>query len=184
VPEKTITISDAELLNSQFGFMLQQNGATNYTASVKVLTDEDLSRITQSLDAKNAVYINASEVVAKNIWHKAITKVSGAEATVDVYDENGTRLYGKSQSRSNQDSGELGVLMTYPTGQIIAFKNLKVESLTQNLPPNTQNVAQASGFEILYQYVRISLLLAGAILAVVCLKERRERNDDPEKRKE
>lgn len=184
VPEKTITISDAELLNSQFGFTLQQNGATNYTASVKVLTDEDLSRITQSLDAKRAVYINASEVVAKNIWHKAIAKVSGAEATVDVYDENGTRLYGKSQSRSNQDSGELGVLMTYPTGQIIAFKNLKFESLTQNLPPNTPNVAQASGFEILYQYVRISLLLAGAILAVVCLKERRERNENPEKRRE
>jgi hypothetical protein len=173
VPEKTMTISDAELLNSQFGFMLHQNGASNYTASVKILNAADLSQITHSLDTKRAVYINASEFVAKNYWHKVIAKVSAAEVAVDLHDENGISLHSKSQSKCDEDLDELGVVMTYPAGQIIAFKNLKVNGLPQDPPTNPQNFAQPSGFEILYPYVRISLLLAGAILAVACLKERR-----------
>jgi hypothetical protein len=179
VPEEVITIPGAELLNSQFGFILQQNAPENYTASVKVLNDDELSLIAQSLDESKAVFINASDVATKNTWHKAVAKVSGAEATVEVFDENGVLLDNSSQTKNNQDSSELGVLMTYSTGQIIAFKNLKVEAFAQALPPTTQDIEQGNGFEFLYPYVSPLLLLAGTALAIVCLWQRRENKKHP-----
>jgi hypothetical protein len=161
-------------LNSHFGFILQQNVQDNYTASVKTLNGDDLSQITQSLDERRAVVLNASNVAAKETWYKAIAKVSGNYVAVEVRDENGTRLDSMSQSKSSQDLSQLGILVTYQTGQIIAFKNLNVEAITQNTPLIAQEVAQGNGFEFLYPYVRVSLLSAGTVLAIVCLWQRRK----------
>jgi len=173
VPEQQITIPGTELLSSQFGFILQQNGTNHYTASVKTLSDGDLSEIAQNVE-NGAVFINASDVAARNVWQKAIAKVSGDVVTAEVCDENGSLLGTASQKRTGQDLSKLGVLMTYPTGQIIAFKNLQVEAVTKVGPPTTQNVSQGSGYEFLYPYVRASLLLGGIGLAVVCLWQRRK----------
>jgi hypothetical protein len=180
VPDQVITIPGIELLNSQFGFILLQNEAYNYTASVKVLNDNDLSQIVQN----GTVFINASDIVTKNTWNKAIAKVSGTEAKLEVYDDNGRLLDNMSKTITSQNLGELGVLMTYPTGQIIAFKNVKVEAQSQSLPPLTQSVSQGNGFEFLYPYVRMFLLLAGTVLAVVCLKGRRDNKKNSEAIKE
>jgi hypothetical protein len=155
VPEEVRTIPGAELLNSHFGFILKQNVQDNYTASVKALNGDDLSQITQSRDESTAVFINASDVAAKETWYKAIAKVSGDYVAVEVCDENGTRLDSMSQSKSSQDLIELGVFMTYQTGQIIAFKNLNVEAITHNTPLIAQEEAQGNGFEFLYPYVRV-----------------------------
>jgi len=172
VPEQVITIPGAELLSSQFGFILQQNGASNYTASVKVLNDDELSQISQNIGASNAVIINASSVATKNAWHQAVARVVGDKATVEVYNESGDQLDNRSQSWSGQSSGEFAVLMTYPTGQIIAFKDLKVEAITQAPPATTQKLAEGNGFEFLYPYVSPLLLVAGVVLAIVCLWQR------------
>jgi len=174
VPEEVVTIPGAELLNSHFGFILKQNVQDNYTASVKALNGNDLSQITQSLNESRAVFINASDVAAKETWYKAIAKVSGDTVAVEVCDENGTRLDGMSQSKSSQDLSELGVLMKYQTGQIIAFKNLNVEATTNNTLVITQEVNQGNGFEFLYPWARASSLSAGTVLAIVCLWQRRK----------
>ena len=176
VPEETVTIPGVEQLNGQFGFMLERSGEDNYTARVKLLTNDDVSQITQSLDDSKAMYMNASSVATKNVWHKAIAKVSGDEVAVGVYDENGTRLDDMTKSTTSTGFGELGILMTYPVGQVLAFKNLKVEALSQNPTPITENQAQGNGIEFLFPYIRISLLLAGTAMAIVCLKERKEIN--------
>jgi hypothetical protein len=179
VPERTVTIPGIEQLNGQFGFMLERNGEYNYTATVKLLTNDDVSQITQSLDDSKAMYMNSSSVATKNAWHKAIAKVSGDEVAVEVYDENGTRLDDMAKSTTSTGFSELGILMTYPVGQVLAFKNLKVEALSQNPKPITENQAQGNGIEILFPYIRISLLLAGTAMAIVCLKERKEINRHP-----
>jgi hypothetical protein len=173
VPEQQITIPGAELLNSQFGFILQQNGTTHCTASVKTLSDSDLSEITLNVE-NGALFINASDVAARNVWQKAVAKISGDLVKVEVYDNNGSLQRIASQNRTNPDPVKLGVLMTYPTGQIIAFKNLKVEAVTRVAPPTTQNISQGSGYEFLYPYVRALLLLAGTALAVVVLWQKRK----------
>jgi hypothetical protein len=168
VPEKTVPIPGIELLNSQFGFILERNAEDNYTASVKLLTNDDVSQITQS----NTLFVNASDVATKNAWHKAVTKVSADTVNIDVYDENGTRLDGKTSDTASNGLSELAVVMTYPVGQVLAFKNLKVEAVSRNPTPIVSSEIQGNGFEFLFPYVRMLLLLAGAVLAVVCLRER------------
>jgi hypothetical protein len=175
IPEKTITFPGAELLNSQFGFILKSDGENNYTASVKLLTADDVSQMTQSLDERGALFMNASEVAAKNTWRKAIAKVSGEEVAIEVYDENGTQLDSMTKNTISGQYGELGILMSYPTGQVLAFKNLKVESLGQTPTPIVQNQTQGNAIDFLFPYVRIPLLLAGIVLAILCLRGRKGR---------
>jgi hypothetical protein len=176
VPEKEVTIPGAELLNSHFGFILQQKEENNYTASVKTLNEDDLSQINQEIAEGRAAFINASNVAGRETWCKAIVKVSGDEVAVEVYDENQTQLDKMSWSMSRQDLSELGVLMAYQTGQIIAFKNLNVEFLNRSDPPITQEVDQGNVFEFLYPYLIASLLLAGTILVLVSLWQSRKSN--------
>ena len=175
VPEKERTIPGAELLESHFGFILQQNEKDNYTASVKTLNGDDLYQITLGLDESRAVFINASNIAAKETWYKAVATVSEENMAVEVHDMNGTRLDSISERKSNQDLSRFGVLMTYQTGQIIAFKNLKVEAITHSAPIVAKEVTQENGFKFLYPYARISFLVAGTVFAIVCLRQRRRR---------
>ncbi len=177
VPESTITVPGVEQLNGQFGFILKTDGENNYTASVKVLADSDVSQITQSLDESNSLFMNASEVAAKNTWRKAIAKVSGGDVAVEIYDENGTRLNRMANTVTNSGYSELGILMTYPVGQVLAFKNLKVETLGQSPVPIFQKSAEGAGIDFLFPYVRGSLLLAGTALAILCVVGRKGRKN-------
>jgi hypothetical protein len=176
VPEQTITIPGIEQLRRQFGFILERTAEDNYTASVKLLTDSDVSQITQSVDQSEAMFMNASTVAPRNAWHKAIAKVSGDEVTVEVYNDNGTRLENMASSTAKTGLCELGIFMTYGASQVLAFKNLKVETVDKNPIPISDNLAQQSGIEFLYPYIRMSLLLAGTALAVVYLKGRKKNN--------
>jgi hypothetical protein len=173
VPEKTVTIQGPR---NQFGFILERTAEDNYTASVKLLTDDDVTQITQSLDQSESLFMNASAFAAKNVWHKAIAKISSAEVTIEVYDNNGTRLENVTTSTTNTGLGELGILMTYGPSQVLAFKNLKVETITQNQVPVSDDKIKENGIEIMYPYLRLSFLLAGASLAVVSLKGRKKNN--------
>ncbi len=172
IPERQITIPGAELLNSQFGFTLQQREANNYTATVKTIDDNGASEVAQNI-ANGAVFINASDVTVKNVWQKAVAKVSGEVLLAEVYDQKGTLLKTVSQNRTGENLDNLGVLITYPTGQIIAFKNLKAEATSRVVPQTTQIVSQGNGYEFLYPYVRVSLLLGGLTLAIVSLWQKR-----------
>jgi hypothetical protein len=180
VPEASVPVPGIELLNSQFGFMLQQNEEDNYTAAVKILNATDVSQIVQNVNESRGVFINASEVTVKDSWYKATARVSEDFVLVEVCNDNGTCLDSARQSMSGQSLGKFGVLMTFQTGQIVAFKNLKVEATmhvetsTYNVVPEAQEIVLGNGFEFLYPYVRISLLLAGMVLLVVSFWQKRK----------
>jgi hypothetical protein len=171
VPEATFTIPG---IRNQFGFILERTAEDNFTASVKMLTDNDVSEISQSLNQSEVLFMNASTVVTRNEWHKAIAKVSGDEVTVEVYDDNGARLENMATSSTKTGLGELGILMSYGPSQVLVFKNLKVETISQNQIPVSGDQAKENGIEVLYPYIRLSFLLAGAALAVVFLKGRKK----------
>jgi hypothetical protein len=171
VPEETITIPG---IRNQFGFVLERTAEDNYTASVKLLTDDDVSQMTQSLDQTGATFMNASSLAARNEWHRAIAKVSGDNVSIEVYTDNGTRLENMTSSIATTGFEELGIFMTYGPSQVLAFKNLKVETITQNQMPVNDDKVKENGLEILYSLMRTSFLLAGAALAVVTLKGRKK----------
>jgi hypothetical protein len=174
VPERTVEIPGIELFYDQFGFILKHDGDGNYTGSVKLLTDTDMSQIRQDLDENNALFVNASAVATKNMWYRAVAKVLDGEVSIELYDENGTRLENMTAGITNMSFGEVGIIMTYGVGQVVAFKNLKVEAITRDNAPVGNDKAQEGGIELYYPYVRMSLLIAGTALAIVCLKERRD----------
>ena len=171
IPEETITIPG---IRNQFGFVLERTAEDNYTASVKLLTDNDISQMPQSLDKRGRMFMNASLLTARNEWHKAITKVSRDNASIKLYNANGTQLQNLDSSTATTDFEELGIFMTYGPSQVLAFKNLKVETITQNQVPVSDDKVKENGIEILYSLMRTSFLLAGAALAVVTLKGRKK----------
>ena len=174
IPEERITVPEFEIINSQFGFILEQTEANNYTATVKLLTDTDVSQIPQNVDESRAMFINASTIAQKNSWHKAVARVSNGEAAIEVYNENGTRLKNMTKNAPNRGFGELEILMNYRAGQVVVFKNLKVEVVNQTPKPTLNIPVQEEGIAFLYPYIRIALLLAGSVLAVVYMKGRKE----------
>src|SRR3990170_5895375 len=54
-----------QTINNQLGFILRQNGEDNYSASVRMLEDDDVSQITSQLDMDSAAFVNASQVLTK-----------------------------------------------------------------------------------------------------------------------
>ncbi len=176
VPEEVRTIPGAELLNSYFGFMLQQNEQENYTAIVKVLGDEDISQIDHDASDSSALFINATNFAEKETWYKAVTKVNEENLATEVYDMNGTRLQGLSKNRNSQNLSRVGVLMTYQTGQIIAFKSLNIEKTAPKATSAAKELPQENEQKVVYTYIRSSFLSAGAILAVISFVQRRKRN--------
>jgi hypothetical protein len=171
MPEKSITIPG---IRNQFGFVLERTAEDNYTASVKLLTDNDISQMTRSLDQSGTMFMNASLLTARNEWHKAITKIYGDSVSIELYNDNGTRLQNMASSTATTGFEELGIFMTYGPSQILAFKNLKVETITQNQVPVSDDNVKENGIEILYSLMRTSFLLAGAALAVVTMKGRKK----------
>ncbi len=176
VPEQTITVPGAELLNGEFGFILKSDDNNNYTASVKLFTGDEYSQISQTLNQSNVLFMNASNIVAKNAWYKTTIKVTSAGVAVQVFDANGTLLNNLKSGATTTRYGEFGLLMTYPIGQVFAFKNLKVEALGQTPTQIVQNQPQNSGIDFLIPYVKVSLLVGGSVLAILTLVGRKRRS--------
>jgi hypothetical protein len=174
VPEETITLPG---IRNQFGFVLERTAEDNYTASVKLLAENDVLQMTRSLNQSGSMFMNASLLTARNEWLKAITKVSGENVSIELLNENGTRLQNMAASTATAGFEELGIFMTYGPSQILAFKNLKVETITQNQVPVSADKVRENGIEILYSLMRILFLIAGAALAVVTLKGRRKNSE-------
>ncbi len=131
-------------------------------------------RYRKALDESRVMFMNASTIALKNAWHKAVARVSSSEAAVEIYNDNGKLLENMTKSTPNSGFGELEILMNYRAGQIVVFKNLKVETVSQT-PKATSNVpVQEESIDFLYPYIRIALLLAGSVLAVVYLKGRKK----------
>jgi hypothetical protein len=172
-PEQTITIPSEQTINNQLGFILQHNGGDNYTASVKLLDDDDVSQTTKQLNENNAAFINVSMSTRENTWYKAVARISEDEITSKLYDKNGTLLRNISVKKDAMSISESGILMSYDTNTVIAFKNLKAETLDQPTPPVDDNQPLVNGTELLAPYSGLVILLAIAVATIAYIKERK-----------
>ncbi|MCJ7560520.1 Ig-like domain-containing protein [Candidatus Bathyarchaeota archaeon] len=122
-------------VNNQFGFILRNNGGNNYTASVKVLDDDGISQITKQLGGNNTAFMNATMSTKENTWYKVVARISEGAITAELYAENGTLLKSIAASNDTISVNESGILIAYDASTVIAFKNLKAETLDQPTPP-------------------------------------------------
>jgi hypothetical protein len=180
-PEQTITIPIEQPVN-QFGFILRHNGEDNYTASVRVLDDNDLSQITKQLDGNNASFIDASMITTENTWYKVVARMSGDEITAKLYDENGTLLKNIVARNDAMSINESGIMMIYDANAVVAFKNLKAETIDQPIPtpapPVDDNQVPVNTLELLAPYIGLTILLAVAAVTIVYIKKRKRVTED------
>jgi hypothetical protein len=169
--EETILIT--EQTTNQFGFTLQHNDGNNYTASVELLNDDDISRITEQLDGNNTTFMNASMSATENAWYKVAAKITEDEIITELYDANGTLIKNLVANKSAMSNSEFGILMTYNKDAVIAFKNLKAETLDQPTPPSDNNQTPADKFEPLAPYIGLAVLLAATAATIAYIKERK-----------
>jgi hypothetical protein len=156
-----------------FGFILENNGESNYTASVKVLRGDDEVRLTSQLNGNNTTFMNASTSTSENAWYKVSARILGSETSAELYNATGVLLQNITTACDALGAGESGVLVTYDETAVLVFKNLKAVTLTQpTLPPNGDE-STGDDFEQLSLYVGLTLLLAVAVAAVTYLKERK-----------
>jgi hypothetical protein len=162
----------------QVGFILQQDSTDNYTASVKVLGDQDVSQIsTQINNDKNTAFMNVSRLTQNNIWYRinATMSANGTDAT--IYEENGTLLNNVSPSSGSADTNQVGVVLAYSSGAVIAFRNLKVESLDKPKTPavGTSSLSgqTTSGPPYIEIMVTLSVVFAAATLTIASVRRKR-----------
>jgi hypothetical protein len=178
IPRIITTVSESEqTINNQVGFILRHDGGDNYTASVRVL-DEGASQTTEQLDGDNSAFMNASMDTRENTWYKVIAKINEDKRTTELYDANGTLIKNAETRNDALGSGEFGVLMDYDINTIIAFKNLKAETLSQPAQPVSKNAAPVSELEVPAPYIGLTLLLAIAVAAIAYIKERKRGAND------
>jgi hypothetical protein len=171
--EQTITIPSEETPKNQLGFILRYNGGNDYNASVKVLDDYDLSQITKQPDGNNTALMNASKSTKENTWYKVAARISEDAITAELYAENGTLLEKIATRDDIANASESRILITYETDTIIAFKNLKVATLDQPTQPDGDSQIPVNELKLSAPYIGLAILLAVAIAAITCAKERK-----------
>jgi hypothetical protein len=170
--EQTITIPSEQAPNNQLGFILRYNGGTNYNASVRVLDDHDISQTTKQPDGNNTAFMNASRSTRENTWYKVAARISEDAVTAELYAENGTLLE-KAARDDAVNASESRILITYDADTVIAFKNLKVETLDQPTQPDSGSQIPVNELELSAPYIGLVILLAVAIAAIAYVKERK-----------
>jgi len=127
-------------------------------------------------------FVNASQVLTEqNTWYKIEATISKNETNARLYEQNGTLLKHIVSEENATNLDQLGILMSYNPNAILAFRNLKVETLDQPTP--TANVTQekANGFEWLSPNIYLPILSA-VVLATVAVssyvrrKRRKQQN--------
>jgi hypothetical protein len=169
IPERTIKLQDPE--NNQFGFVLENDNG-NYSASVRLLDGADVSNIEKRLNGSNAAFMNVSSSIERNIWYRAVTKISGDEITTELRDENDTLLETSAIKSDAVDMSKFGIVISCDPYTYVAFKNLKVESLDQQ--PNALVSSMPNpetGLESLAPYIISGLLLVIAVSAIYFLRK-------------
>jgi hypothetical protein len=90
-----------------------------------------------------------------------------------LYDANGTLLQNIALKNSALSISESGILMTYDADAVIAFKNLKAETLDQPTPPTDDNQTPTDELEPLAPFIGLTILLAVAVATIAYVKERK-----------
>jgi len=174
VSEERTVVEPVE--NKQLGFILREDSEDNFSASVGVLEDQQLSQITRILrENSDAAFLNVSDVAKANTWYKVEAKISENTTQARLYEMNNTLLE-HSAPADAVGASEMGILMSYAPNSILAFKNLKVESLDKPAPiPVPQSSEQNKPDEIgwLVPFLGVAVLSVVAVGAVVFAKRRK-----------
>ena len=168
-----IILRSGQTTNNQLGFILRHNGGNNYSVSVRVLDDYGISQITKRLDGNDTAFMNASMGTRENTWYKVLARISEDEITAELSDKNGTLLKSIATRDDAVSISEFGILMAYDTDTVIAFKNLKVETIDQPTQPVGGNHIPVNGLELLAPYIGLTILLAVAFTTVAYVKKRK-----------
>lgn len=168
-PERTIEVQEREQPNNNFGFILENKGG-NYSASVKLLDDSDVSQIEKKLGGNNATFMNVSTTIQQNIWYKADVLISKDGLTIDLRGENGTLLKTEALRGDSFNITESGILISCEPYNLIAFKNLKVENLDQPSNELPSSILPVNGLESLVPYIALTLTLAIAVVTIIYFK--------------
>ena len=175
VPEKIIL--PPVIPNGQFGFILQQNGDNNYTASVRILQDQDVSQITTQLNEEDPAFMNASQITKENTWYKITATISEAATNATLYEEDGTPLNNVTPRNDSVTTAQIGVLLAYNPGAIIAFRNLKVETLDKTEPTVSSPQSLETKTVSLAPYIGLIAILIVVIVAIASVSRRRRKKN-------
>jgi hypothetical protein len=138
-----------------------------------VLDDDNISQITKQLDGNNTAFMNATMSTKENAWYKVVARISEGAITAELYAENGTLLKSIAASNDTISVNESGILIAYDASTVIAFKNLKAETLDQPTPSVDDNQIPVNGLELLAPYIGLTILLAVAVATIAYIKERK-----------
>ena len=165
-----------QTINNQLSFILRQNEEDNYSASVQMLKDNDASQITSQLDIENAAFVNASQFLTKqNTWYKIEATITKNATNARLYEQNGTLLKNMVSEENVTNINQLGILMSYNPNAILAFRNLKVETLDQPIPPANVTQEKANELEWLGPNIYLPILSAIALATVAAASYVRRR---------
>ena len=163
--------------NGQLGFILQENGDNEYDASVRILEDQAVSEITTQLN-EEAAFMNASQITKENTWYRITATMSEAATNATLYEENGTTLNNVTPKNNTVATNQTGVVLSYSPGAVLAFRNLKVETLDKTTMPQTsesQTLEKTSEPPTLFIELASFLIVAVVAIALVKRKVRRKK---------
>jgi hypothetical protein len=160
-------------MDDHLGFILRHDGGNNYTLSVSTLGGDDVYQITKRLDGNNTAFLNASMGTRENTWYEVVARISEDEITAELYDENSTILKSVATRDNATSTSEFGILMSYAPHTVIAFKNLKVETLDQPTRPFEETRNPVNEPNLLVPYISLTIILAAAATTVAYAKKRK-----------
>ena len=187
LPEQTITIPtiplgmtalrlpDNLLINDQFGFILRNNGEGNYSIGFKGLNDDDISRIATQSEGNGAAFMDASTGIRDDTWYNVVTRMSEDEITAELYDANGTLLKSTATNGDSLSVTEFGLLLANSTDKIIAFKNLKTETLEEPSRQVEDNNTTTEAITLLAPFMGLTILLAVVLAEGICIYKSKAR---------
>lgn len=146
---------------------------------VKILEDQDISQLATQLSKEDPTFLNASEITQENIWYKIEATMSQANTNVTLYEENGTPLNNLTPRNLTVSMSQVGILMQYNPGAIIAFRNLKVQSLPQTVPtlPSVSTTQIPRNVDSPYLYIGLFALMAVVATAIMYFRRKRKSDD-------
>jgi hypothetical protein len=171
-----------QTINNQLGFILRQDSEGNFSASVRMLEEDDSGQIKSQPDMDYPVFVNASEVLTEqNTWYKIEAVISKNETNARLYEQNGALLKSMGPEENVTNSDQLGILMSYNPNAILAFRNLRVETLDPPPPQVIVTQKKPNDLEWLGSNIYLQALAVVALATVAVasyVKKMREKKKD------
>jgi len=160
--------------NNQFGFILENSGRYNYSLAVKGLDNYEVARITKS-EGNGTTLINTSTHIKENTWYSVVAKISEDEVTAELYDTKGKVIEQTATTNNGVNISKLVILLTNNTDRAVAFKNLNVEPLNQQVQSVKNNEKRVNWLDLLTSYTTFISLIATISAVAVYVKKAKPR---------